>query len=206
MFYDPRENLRPAPLAFNPFNALVAPRPIGWISTMSANGEINLAPYSYFNGVSADPPMVMFAVSPRESSDTPKDTFRNILEVPEFVVNLVSNDLREAMNQTSKTFSFDINEMEQARLTPATCVNVSPPSVAESPAALECQVYQTVELPAGSGGRTGNIVIGRVVGIHINDEVIQDGKVDQYALQQIARLGYMDYSRVERIFEMRRPK
>lgn len=206
MFYDPRENLRPASLRHNPFLTLVAPRPIGWVSTISSQGQANLAPFSYFNGIGTSPPMVMFAPNAQDKANTPKDTFRNISEVPEFVVNVATYELREAVNETSRGYKFGVSEIEKAGLTAMPAVNVRPPRVKEAPAALECEVYQTVELPPGQDGRQGHVVIGRVVGIYISDELIDNGIVNQLGLQQLARLGSSYYSWVDEIFEMRRPK
>ena len=206
MFYDPREDLHPAPLAHNPFNALAAPRPIGWISSVSKQGHVNLAPFSYFNAISADPPMVMFAPNSKDTAKTPKDTFRNISEIPQFVVNLATYELREAVNLSSKSYPFDVNEMEETGLTAVPSENVRPPRVNECPATLECEVYRTVDLLCGRDGRQSHLVIGEVVGIHINDDVIKDGVVDQTALQQLARLGYFNYCWVDQVFQMRRPR
>ncbi len=204
-FYDPRENLHPKPLTHNPFNALVAPRPIGWISSISLSGEVNLAPFSYFNGISSDPPMVMFAPNAKDREGTPKDTLRNIQEVPEFVVNVVSEELAAAMNQTSAALPFGISEMEAAGLPAADSINVSPPRVAAARASLECRVYRTIELPTGLQGRQSHVVLGEVVGVHIDDALIAGGMVDQLALRQVARLGYSHYLSVENIFDMQRP-
>lgn len=205
MFYDPRNDLRPAPLQHNPFNTLVAPRPIGWISTISGSGVANLAPFSYFNGVSADPAMVMFAPHGR-TPGTDKDTWRNLTEVPEFVVNIVSADLKDAMNQSSADYPEEIDEFDAINLAQAPSVKVRPPRLAAAKAALECLVFQTVDLPIGADGRDGHVVIGQVVGIHIDDTLINtDGSVDQLALAQVARLGRSDYLSVERIFGMKRP-
>lgn len=205
MFYDPLENLRPAPLTHNPFNALVAPRPIGWISTVSRNGVINLAPFSYFNGVSADPPCVMFAPNARNKESIPKDTYQNILEVPEFVANLATWESREAMNLSSKDFPPEVNEFDEIGLTAVPCEKVRPPRVGEAKVSLECRVTNVVTLPRGGDGRSSHVVIGQVVGIHIDDDVIVDGVVQEARLQPIARLGASNYVVVREVFEMRRP-
>jgi flavin reductase (DIM6/NTAB) family NADH-FMN oxidoreductase RutF len=203
MFYDPRQGLA-APLKHNPINALVAPRPIGWISTISASGAPNLAPFSYFNAVSADPAMVVFAPNAKPNGDR-KDTYRNLLEVPEFVVNVVSADVKDAMNLTSATLDYGVNEFEFTNLTAASSRNVRPPRVERVRAALECQVFDLIELPAGRDGRGSHLVIGTVVGIYIADDCIRNGAVEQSALAQVARLGRSDYTIVDRIFEMKRP-
>lgn len=199
MFYNTDENKHG--LKHNPFKALVAPRPIGWISTLSGEGAINLAPYSFFNGVSDVPPFVMF------SSSGHKDTLRNIEETGEFVCSLATYDLKDEMNMTSADVGPEIDEMKLAGLTPAASTLVKPPRVAESPVALECTHYKTIPLPASE--KTAHegyiIVIGRVVGIHLDESVITQGKVDMTKLRLIARLGYMDYTVVDNVFSMDRP-
>jgi flavin reductase (DIM6/NTAB) family NADH-FMN oxidoreductase RutF len=204
MFYDPRRELAPAPLRHNPINTLVAPRPIGWISTVSADGVPNLAPYSYFNAVSADPPVVVFAPNAKEDGGF-KDSYRNLLEVPEFVVSIVSAPLAAAMNETSATFEYGIDEFAAVGIAAAASQGVRPPRVAAAPAALECRVFARLDLPAGRAGRRSQLVVGEVTGIWIDDAVIRDGAVDQLALAQVARLGRNDYTTVERLFEMKRP-
>lgn len=199
MFYDAIKNEHG--LRRDPFKALVAPRPIGWISTLNGSGSINLAPYSYFNAVSDNPHYVMFASGGR------KDSQRNAEETGEFVCSLATYDLREQMNETSASHGPDADEMAIAGLTPAPSVLVKPPRVKESPVALECTYFQTLTLP-GKGGRHAvySIVIGAVVGIHIADEAIVEGKVDIVRLKPIARLGYMDYSVVDKVFSLSRPR
>jgi flavin reductase (DIM6/NTAB) family NADH-FMN oxidoreductase RutF len=204
MFYDPRENPRPAPLAHNPLNALVAPRPIGWIGSVSAAGEVNLAPFSYFNAVSAEPAVVVFAPN-EKAGGGPKDTLANVREVGEFTVSIVSAALAHAMNETSRVAARGVNEFALARLTAAASQLVRPPRVAEARAALECEVWEIVPLPSTAGGRGSHLVIGTVVGIHIDDALIVDGRVDTVALAPVARLGYFDYSVVTGTFEMKRP-
>jgi flavin reductase (DIM6/NTAB) family NADH-FMN oxidoreductase RutF len=141
MFYDTRKK-NDHGLPHDPFKAIVAPRPIGWITSMSAKGEINLAPYSWFNGVSSRPPMVMF------SSEERKDSLAFVEETKEFVCNFASYDLREQVNRTSAPFPRGVNEMEKAGLAPAPSRLVKPPRVAASPCALECKWVQTVSIPA----------------------------------------------------------
>jgi flavin reductase (DIM6/NTAB) family NADH-FMN oxidoreductase RutF len=204
MFYDPRENPRPAPLAHNPLNALVAPRPIGWIGSVSAAGEVNLAPFSYFNAVSAEPAVVVFAPN-EKAGGGPKDTLANVREVRQFTVSIVSEALAVAMNQTSRVAARGVNEFELAGLTAAPSHRVQPPRVAEARAALECEVWDIVELPSAAGGRGSHLVIGWVVGIHIDDALIVGGRVDTLALAPVARLGYFDYSVIRETFEMKRP-
>ena len=204
MFYDPRENVAPPPLITNPLNALVAPRPIGWITTVDRAGSVNLAPFSYFNAVNADPPVVVFAPN-EKAKGTPKDTLHNVREVPEFVASLAHAHLRIAINESSRVYPHGVNELEAAGLTASPSRHVKPPRVAECKAALECAVHDIIELPHREGGRRSHLVIGRVIGIYIADELIDDGRVDARRLNQLARLGYSEYLAVENTFTMRRP-
>lgn len=205
MFYDPRQNLRPAPLTHNPINALVAPRPIGWIGTVSAAGAPNLAPFSYFNAFSADPPVVAFAPNAKQSDGGPKDTLANVREVPEFTASVVSAPLAAQMNETSRVLPRGESEFAAAGLTAAASTSVRPPHVGEALAVLECRVHDIVALPARQGARGSHLVIGAVIGIHIDDTLIVDGRIDTLALQQMARLGYFDYTSVRELVEIPRP-
>ena len=195
MFYDAIKNTHG--LTFDPFKALVTPRPIGWISTLGKNGVVNLAPYSFFNIISTDPHYVMF------SSGGRKDSQRNAEETGEFVCSLATFKLREKVVLTGATASPDVDEMQLAGLTAAPCRLVKPPRVAASPVALECRYFKTVELP-GNATSSSNyaMIIGQVVGVHIADEVIVDGVVDIRRLGALARLGYFDYLKVENGFSM----
>jgi flavin reductase (DIM6/NTAB) family NADH-FMN oxidoreductase RutF len=205
VFYDPRAGQRPTELSHDPFPALVAPRPIAWVSSIGAGGAVNLAPFSHFNIVSVDPPMVMFAPNSKDLAGTPKDTLRNVREVPEFVVSLVSWEQRELMNRTSRVLEYGQSEFAEAGVQPAASVNVRPPRVADSRAALECRVWRIIDLPSGGKGRQCHVVIADVVGIHIAPEVIVDGRVSAARLRQVARLGYFEYLAVQDTFELRRP-
>lgn len=197
MFYEPRNGHG---LPHDPIKAIIAPRPIGWISSISAQGDINLAPYSYFNGVSTKPPCVMFA------SEGRKDSLANIIETKEFVCNLATWDLREAMNVTSAPVPRGVNEFETAGLEAAASRLVKPPRVKASPCALECKLLQVVS-PDDIDGRTldSHIVIGQVVGVHIDERFLKDGLLDTAAMRTIARCGYHNYSAVESQFTMVRP-
>jgi flavin reductase (DIM6/NTAB) family NADH-FMN oxidoreductase RutF len=200
MFYETATNAHGLP--HDPFKALVTPRPIGWITALSARGEINLSPYSFFNAVSERPPMVAFASSGR------KDAVTFVEETGEFVCNLATFDLREQMNRTSATLPRGENEMAHAGLAAAPSRLVKPPRVADAPAALECKWLQTVPLtPLGGGEPSYHLVIGQVVGIHIDDRFIVDGLVDTAAMRPIARSGYRDYfvSTPETRFSLTRP-
>jgi flavin reductase (DIM6/NTAB) family NADH-FMN oxidoreductase RutF len=201
MFYEVAK--RDHGLPHDPFKALVAPRPIGWITAASARREINLSPYSFFNAVSDQPPMVAF------SSQGRKDALTFIEETGEFVCNLATFDLREAMNETSAPLARGENEMTLAGLTPAPSRLVKPPRVAEAPAALECRHLQTVPLTPLSGTEARYfLVIGEVVGIHIDERFIVDGLVDTAAMRPITRAGYRDYfvATPDTRFAMTRPR
>ncbi len=198
MFYATDKNDHGLP--HDPFKAIIAPRPIGWITSMSASGAINLAPYSFFNGVRSKPPMVMFA------SETRKDSQAFIEETKEFVCNLATWDLREQMNQTSAPYPRGVNELEEAGLTAAPCRLVKPPRVAEAPCALECKYVQTIALRDYVGqALDGFVVIGQVVGVHIDERYIRNGLLDTAAMKPIARGGYHDYSVLTESFTMKRP-
>jgi flavin reductase (DIM6/NTAB) family NADH-FMN oxidoreductase RutF len=186
MHYDVRKKNHGLP--HDPFKAIVAPRPIGWITSMSAAGEINLAPYSWFNGVSSAPPMVMF------SSELRKDTLTFIEETKEFVCNFATWELREQVNLSATPFPRGVNEMEKCGLASAPSQFVRPPRVAASPAALECKWVQTVSL-ADVDGRSvdRHVVFGQVVGVYIDERFIRDGLLDTGALHPIMRAGYHDY-------------
>lgn len=191
-------------LAFNPLKAIVSPRPIGWISSISANGIHNLAPYSFFNAVSETPPMVAFSGSPGTQGD--KDTVKNIEETGDFVVNIVSSSLMNAMNITSASLPRDISEFDQAQLTPKPSRLVSSPHVAESPCYLECKLWKIIDLPQASDESKSRLVIGEVVGIGIDDAIITpEGKIDVVKYQPAARLGYKDYAIINKVFELDRP-
>lgn len=197
MFYEPRNGHG---LPHDPFKAIVAPRPIGWITSMSAKGEINLAPYSYFNGVMTRPPVVMF------SSEGRKDSLHFILETKEFVCNLATWDLREAMNVTSAPMARGVNEMEKAGLEPAPSRIVKPPRVKASPCALECKLLQVVSPDDIDGNRLDcHMVLGQVVGVHIDEAFLKDGILDTAEMRTIARCGYHNYAVVESQFTMVRP-
>ncbi len=201
MFYEPHKKNHGLP--HDPFKAIVAPRPIGWITSMSARGEINLAPYSFFNGVSAEPPMVMFA------SEGRKDSVVFIEETKEFVCNPATWDLRQQMNVTSGPYPRGIDEMKEAGLEAAPSVLVKPPRVKASPCALECKWLQTVRLKDADGHLTQRyIVFGQALGIHIDERFIKDGLLDTAGMRPIARAGYHDYfvSTPQTKFSLSRPK
>jgi len=189
-------------LPHDPFKAVIAPRPIGWVSTLDANGVANLAPYSFFNAVSDDPPIVMF------SSAGMKDSARNALETREFVWNLASFDLREGMNLSSKRLPPGESEFAFAGLREAPSRVVAPPRVADAPVSLECRVTQVVQLQDLAGAEIERwMVMGQVVGVHIDEAfLLSDGRVDTAAMRPLARGGYLDeYSVADNLLRMRRP-
>ena len=188
-------------LPHNPFKAIVAPRPIGWISCRSKTGEFNLAPYSFFNAISDTPPLVVF------SSGGRKDSVAFIEETGEFAANLVSANLTEAMNKTAVNAPRGTSEFDYAGLTPAPCNLIGAPRVKEAYATLEC-VVTDIRIPNDRFGKaTGNyLVTGEVIGTHIDEAILRDGLVDLTIAQPVSRLGYFDYSTVTALFQMRRPR
>jgi flavin reductase (DIM6/NTAB) family NADH-FMN oxidoreductase RutF len=203
MFYQP--SLRDHGLRHDPFKALVMPRPIGWISSLDAEGRANLAPYSFFNAMAADPPVVVFGTSLRPRDPARKDSQANIEATGEFVCNLATEALTHQMNATSASLAAGADEFEHAGLAKAPCRLVQAPRVAGSPVALECRYLKTVELPCTTPGSGNYAVFGEVIGVHIDESLIVDGRVDITRARPLARLGYMDYTVVERVFELNRP-
>jgi flavin reductase (DIM6/NTAB) family NADH-FMN oxidoreductase RutF len=202
MFYETDGNQHGLP--HDPFKSCIVPRPIGWITTLSRAGIINLAPYSFFNGVASEPPMVMFAANgPPARPD--KDTLKNCEETGEFVANMATWALREQMNRSSAPVAAEVEETALAGLDTEPAVLVKPPRVKAAPIHLECAVHQVVDLPCTALGGRNAMVLGRVLGIHIRDEVLRDGLVDLAGIKPIARLGYMDYTVIQTIFPMTRP-
>ena len=199
MFYTTESNAHGLP--HDPFKAIVSPRPIGWIGSKSRDGALNLAPYSFFNAVSSDPPVVMF------SSDTVKDSFTNIVETGVFTANLVSRDLVEKMNVTSAPLARGESEFEAAGLTALAGRLVDAPYVAEAYAVLECRLTKTMVAPTLEGFDSPNrMVFGQVVGIHIRDEAIsENGLLDMKKVRPVARMGYMDYADGGEPFQLKRP-
>ncbi len=199
MFYEP--HARPAILKHDPFKALIVPRPIGWVTTMSRKGETNLAPYSYFNAFNSSPGVIGF------SSEGRKDSVTFAEETREFVWNLATYGLRDPMNETLSPLPRGVSEFDPAGLETEASRLVRPPRIKGAAAALECKWLQTLELKDLSGRSLDNwVVFGQVVGVHIDDRFIRDGKVDTAAMRPIARLGYNEYSVVDAVFSMQRPK
>lgn len=206
MFYKPGHEDHGLP--HNPFNALITPRPIAWVSTIDANGASNLAPFSFFSGAGYEPPMISVAFTGAKlgaRKGERKDTLANIRETREFAVNIVPTALKDAMNATSKNLAPGDCEFAGAGVTKAPCRTISAPRVAESPATLECRLIRLVELPnEGEGENT--TVFGQVLGVHIRDEVLKNGLVDPTRFQPLARMGYQDYASITEVFPMKRPR
>lgn len=203
MFYRP--DAPDAPRA-GLLNALVLPRPIGWISTLDAEGRANLAPYSFFNAVAYRPPQVMFSATAPHERGGLKDSLANIAASGEFVVNFATWALRAAVNASSIAAPHGFDEFDHAGLAKLPATTVRPWRVAGSPVHLECVLSQIVELESPSPDQPARMVIGRVTGVHVADELFVDGKVDPRRLDVIARLGYDQYARLGDVFAMTRPR
>jgi flavin reductase (DIM6/NTAB) family NADH-FMN oxidoreductase RutF len=199
IFYEPHARDRNL-LPHDPFKALIAPRPVGWISTMSPEGEVNLAPYSFFNAFSGAPPLVGFC------SEGFKDSAAFAEASGEFVWNMANWDLRMEMNATSAPLPRGSSEFVHAGLETAPCQLVKGPRVKASPAALECKVTQIVQLQDMNGVQTDRyLVMGQVIGVHLDEACLRDGVMDITLMKPIARCGYQDYSVVDKVFSVRRP-
>lgn len=199
MFYRPEDGHG---LAHNPFNAIVTPRPIGWISTRGSDGSENLAPYSFFNAVAYVPPQVMFAsTGTKPDRDGTKDSVSNIRDTRVFCVNIVEYAMMEAMNETSGTWDRDVDEFAKAGLERSECEAIACSRVSAVPASLECQLTQIIELK----GAANFLVLGEVIGVHLRDDCVKEGMFDVLSYQPLTRLGYRDYSRITEVFSMDRP-
>ncbi|SFK51229.1 flavin reductase family protein [Shimia haliotis] len=199
MFYIPSEGHG---LPHNPFNALITPRPIAWVSTQDANGVRNLAPYSFFNGTSYTPPQVMFAsTGTKPDQSEGKDSLANIRETGVFCINIVEEAMRDAMNASTTTFEKDVDEFDRAGLEAAQCDTIDCPRLVGAPASMECRMTQIVE----QLGENNFIIMGEVTGIHMRDDCIVDGIFDVTTFRPLARLGYRDYSVVDNTFTLARP-
>ncbi len=199
MFYRPEDGHG---LPHNPFNAIVSPRPIGWISSRDGEGRDNLAPYSFFNAVAYVPPQVMFSsTSSKEDQGDTKDSVANIRETGVFCVNIVEYAMRDAMNRTSGPWDKDEDEFSLAGLDKAACDTIDCARVAAAPANLECRLTQIVQLP----GKANFAVFGEVTGVHIRDDCLKDGVFDVLAFNPLARMGYRDYTVVREKFSLKRP-
>lgn len=199
MFYRPEDGHG---LKHNPFNAIISPRPIAWISTKGADGSENLAPYSFFNAVAYVPPQVMFAsTSAKDDRDGTKDTVSNIRETGEFCVNIVEYAMAQTMNDTSGTYDKEVDEFDLVGIERAGCETIGCSRVAGAPASLECKMSQIVPL----AGAANFLVIGEVTGVHIRDNCLKDGIFDVLSFQPLTRLGYRDFSRITELFSLKRP-
>lgn len=201
MFYEPDKNDHG--LKYNPFKSIVIPRPIGWVTTLDQAGVVNLAPYSQFNNIGYDPPYVMFSGGSDIRGHRRKDSVVNAIETGQFVCNMATYDLREEINISSQAVEPGVDEAAMAGLEMLPSRLVKPPRVARSPVHLECVFHQCVVLPGNSPDNIMNVVIGRVVGVHIRDDVLtEEGRIDVKAIRPLARLGYMDYTVIDTMFEM----
>lgn len=199
MFYRPSDGHG---LPHNPFSAIISPRPIAWVSTRGADGHDNLAPYSFFTAAAYEPPQVMFAsTGAKPDRDGTKDSVANIRETGVFAVNVVSVDHLQKMNKTSAPLAADQDEFAHAEVVKAACSEIDCARVGDAPATLECRLTQIVTLP----GEVNFAVFGQVVGVHLRDDCMVEGTFDVTRYTPLARLGYMDYTAVRDLFEMRRP-
>ena len=201
MFYEPKKG---HPFKIDPYKALVFPRPIGWISSISKKGVPNLAPYSHFNAVADEPPQVMFCSNGNSAYGKHKDSLSNILSTKEFVVNFATFKTRDSMNISSSNYHPGEDEFVAAKLKKRKSKLIRSPSVNDSPANLECKLVKTLKLKTNSN-KLSTMVIGEVIGIYINSKFIKNGKVDSLSMRYIARMGYSDYSTVVSKFILKRP-
>lgn len=201
MYYEPGRTSHGLP--FNPFKSCIVPRPIGWISSTSTEGTDNLAPFSQFQMISYDPPTLMFSANLNARGER-KDTVRNVMASGEFVWNMATWQLREAVNLTSEELPSSADEFEHAGLTKAPSSLVRPPRVAASPVQFECRLLTTLQLPGNTAVGTVDVLFGTVVAVHIADEFLgADGRLDVERIRPLARMGYHDYTSVEQVFTMK---
>jgi flavin reductase (DIM6/NTAB) family NADH-FMN oxidoreductase RutF len=190
-------------LRYNPLKACVVPRPIGWLTTLSAAGVLNLAPFSFFNLLSYDPPFVMFSAGTHEADGGRKDSVVNVQETGEFVYNMATWEQRDQMNLTAMLIERGVDEMAAAGLEPLPSRLVRPPRVKGSPVHFECRLHEVIRLPGNKPTSEHHLVIGRVLAVHIEDAALTaDGRLDILKLRPIARLGYKDYTCIDSIFQM----
>ncbi|MBN18946.1 MAG: flavin reductase [Chloroflexi bacterium] len=202
MFYEPKNGYD---LKNNPLNAIIIPRPIGWISTINSNGISNLAPYSFFNAVAYEPPQVMFASTSKHNFGGYKDAVLDAKKSGEFVVNIATLDLKNQMNKSSVAAPHNVDEFEYSGLTKAESKLVKSPRVAESPVNLECRYTNSISLLSKEGNDFNIVVFGEIIGVHIDDEIISQDRIDFMKLRAIGRLGYNDYVEINNFFSMERP-
>jgi flavin reductase (DIM6/NTAB) family NADH-FMN oxidoreductase RutF len=199
MFYEP--GVSASGLPWNPFKACCVPRPIGWLSTVDAQGRHNLAPYSQFQNLTWDPPMVLVAANCRPDG-SPKDTAANILATGEFVWNMATFALRDDVLRSSTEDAPGVDEFEKYGIAWLASRHVAPRRVARSPVHFECRLRERLFVPGNTPAAGTPLLIGEVIGVHIDDAALRDGKLDMLALQPLARLGYRDYTRVTEVFEL----
>lgn len=189
-------------MRYNPLKACVVPRPIGWLTTISGAGVVNLAPFSFFNLLSYDPPFVLFSAGCHEEDGGKKDTVVNIEDTGEFVYNMAVWAQKDQMNLTAQIVERGVDEMAAAGLEPLPSRLVRPPRVKGSPVHFECRLHQVIVLPGRKVSSVHHVVIGQVVAVHIDDAAIADGRVDLLKVRPIARLGYKDYASIDAVFQM----
>lgn len=197
MYYEPATEVSGLP--HSPWTAFCVPRPIGWISTVSRDGIHNLAPFANFQNVTFDPPMVLFCLN----GSPDKDTLVNARETGEFVWNMATYDLRSAVAKSAVRYPPEVDEFEEAAIKWLPSTRVAPRRVADSPVHFECEVRQTVHIPGRIPEAETTIVIGEVIGIHVREDVITpDGRIDDLKIKPLARVGYLDYTTIDRLFEV----
>jgi flavin reductase (DIM6/NTAB) family NADH-FMN oxidoreductase RutF len=200
MFYETEKNDHGLP--HDPYKSCVIPRPIGWITSLSRAGVLNLAPFSQFNNLGYDPPYVMFSADAKPDGSR-KDSVVNVIETGEFVCNMATWELRDAVNTTSQLVPPGVDETELAGLEMVPSRLVKPPRVAASPVHLECHFYSSLVLPGNSVDQFSHVTIGKVVGVHIRDDALtDDGLIDVEKIRPLARLGYLDYTSVDSVFRL----
>ena len=192
-------------LPHDPFKSCVVPRPIAWVSSIHPNGTVNLAPFSFFNALASDPPMVMISFTGYHEHGGEKDSLFNIKNSGEFVVNMVPLSLKEAMNISTAPVAHGVDELALAGLETEDSVLIKPPRVKEAPIHMECEFFQEIKLPCTLEDSINTTIIGKVLGIHIKEEVLTEGMIDLAKIKPLARLGYNQYTAVDDVFTMTRP-
>ena len=200
MFYEPKKGV---PFKIDPFKSLIFPRPIGWISSVNKNGVANLAPYSYFNAVTDEPPQIMFCSNGSSTHGKYKDSLSNILNTKEFVVNFVTTATRNQMNISSRDFKPDEDEFLLSNLKKKKSKLVKAPSVRDSPVNLECKLVKIIKLKSNSD-KTSTMVVGEVIGVYIKNKFIKNNRVDSVSMKYIARMGYSEYTTISSKFNLKR--
>ena len=200
MFYEPKKGV---PFKVDPFKSLIFPRPIGWISSVNKNGVANLAPYSYFNAVTDEPPQIMFCSNGSSTHGKYKDSLSNILHTKEFVVNFVTTVTRNQMNISSRDFKPDEDEFLLSNLKKKKSKLVKAPSVRDSPVNLECKLVKIIKLQSNSD-KTSTMVVGEVIGVYIKNKFIKNNRVESVSMKYIARMGYSEYTTISSKFNLKR--